>query len=689
MKMRSTGALLAVVAFTLASAGCASSVDAAEKAAAATDPPKVEAAAKNTPPARTPATVSDEPIPVSVGDKTYKIYRKWPFDAKEARRRQEETAKALGVPVNKTIAAGGLKLVLVPAGEFVMGSPATELGRDRNEGPQHRVRITKPFYIGKFAITQRQWESLGEKNWSRWRFVGDCRESPVEWVSWDDSQRFLKKLNERVKGKGTFSLPTEAEWEYACRAGTNTPFHFGEILTTDQANFNGHYVYGKGPLGVYRKTTVKSGSFKPNTFGLYDMHGNVWEWCQDRYALDYYKTKVTNDPQGPVKGDERVLRGGAWTYKAGNCRSAVRVKTGPEMRDISFGFRVVQRVVDNRQIDAAAIAKIPVAKVEAPKPTKVVKSAAPKYKIYTKWPFDAKEARRRQEETAEALGIERALTFEIGHGQKLEFILVPAGEFIMGSPKTELKRGGDETQHRVRITKPFYLLKTEFTQAAYVILTMRGRSFGRNRSRYVDWPKPVEQITRHDMFKVIINNLNSRGVGKFTLPTEAEWEYAARAGTTTPFHYGETISNDLANYNGYRVKEDGKTFYHTGGQLPWEGARGSKTFRRMPSPAASFPANAFGFHDMHGNVWEACEDWYDKDYYKTSPKDDPKGPATGIRQVVRGGDWGISAVWDLRSAARRAQGPYEIGSSGGFRLVLRTLKPIAEPEKKPKAKGKK
>jgi len=683
--MRRFAVLLAVAAFTLGSVGCAGAADTTGKPAAKRAAPKVEATAKT---ATGPAAVSDEPILVKAGDKTYKVYRKWPFDAKEAKRRQEETAKALGVPVNKTIAAGGLEMVLVPAGEFMMGSPATELGRDRNEGPQHRVRITKPFYIGKFAITQRQWTNLGEKNWSRWRFVGDCRESPVEWVSWDDCQRFLKKLNALVKEKGAFALPTEAEWEYACRAGTATPFHFGETISTDQANYNGDYVYGKGPKGVYRKTTVKSGSFKPNTFGLYDMHGNVWEWCQDRYSFDCYKNSGTNDPQGPAQGDERVLRGGAWTYEPGNCRSAARVKTGPKMRDIFFGFRVVFRIIDGKEIDAAAVAKIPVARVDAPKPAKVAEPAAPKYKIYTKWPFDAKEAVRRQQETAKALGIPKVLTFEIGFGQKLEFILVPAGEFVMGSPKKKLKRKADEDQHRVRITKPFYLQKTEFTQAAYVILTMRGRSFGRNRSRYVDWPKPVEQITWHDMFKVIIDNLNSRGVGKFTLPTEAEWEYAARAGTTTPFHYGETISNDLANYNGYRVKEDGKTLYHTGGQMPWDGARGSKTFRRMPSHAGSFPANAFGFHDMHGNVWEACQDWYDKDYYKTGPKDDPKGPATGIRHVVRGGDWGISAVWDLRSAARKPQGPNELGSSGGFRLVLRTIKPQAALKTKPKAEPK-
>ena len=355
-----------------------------------------------------------------------------------------------------------------------------------------------------------------------------------------------------------------------------------------------------------------------------------------------------------------------------------------KMRRFLALFAMVVFVLGAVGCASGAGAEKPAAESDVSKAEEGAKSAEPAaptpYKIYTKWPFDAKEARRRQEETAKALGVPRVLSFEIGFKQKLEFILVPAGEFVMGSPKTELKRKDDETQHRVRITKPFYLQKTEFTQAAYVILTMRGNKFGRNRSRYGDWPNPVETITWHDTYKVIIDNLNGRGVGTFSLPTEAEWECAARAGTTTPFHFGKTISNDLANYNGYRVKEDGKTLYHTGGQMPWEGARGSKTFRRMPSHVGSFPANAFGFHDMHGNVQEWCQDWYDKDYYKTSPTDDPQGPATGVHRVVRGGDWGIAAVWDLRSAARKGMGPNDLGSSGGFRLAFRTLKPLTDPK---------
>jgi len=304
------------------------------------------------------------------------------------------------------------------------------------------------------------------------------------------------------------------------------------------------------------------------------------------------------------------------------------------------------------------------------------------YNIYTKWPFSATEAKQRQVETAKALGITVEKNFEIGFKQKLVFVLIPAGEFMMGSPTNEVKRGADETQHLVRITKPFYMQKTEFQQSAYVILRMRGTRFAKNDSRAVDWRHPVEQASWDDAHENIIGDLNRRGVGTFTLPTEAEWEYACRAGTTTPFHLGETLSNKTANYNGYRVKDEGKTLYHTGGQLPWGNGFPNDTFRQKPSPAGSFPANAFGLHDMHGNVWEWCQDWYSEDYYKNSPKDDPTGPKEGSRRVVRGGAWGVSAVWDVRSATRKSFPQDRRGSAGGYRLVLRTL--VSPPQ--PKAK---
>jgi len=279
---------------------------------------------------------------VHPGGRRAKIYAKWPFDAKEAKRRQEETAKALGVPVEKTVDLGGgvnMEFVLVPAGEFQMGSPGSEDKRGSDEGPQHLVRITKPFYMGKTEVTQEQWERVTGESPSRFKGA----RNPVEKVSWNDSEAFLRKLNARVSEKGTFVLPTEAEWEYACRAGTGTPFHTGETISTDQANYDGDYTYGSGRKGVDREKTVRVGSFRPNTFGLYDMHGNVWEWCGDWYAEDYYKQSPKDDPQGPARGEYRVVRGGSWSPDPRYCRSAYRDRVYPSIRPYYCGCRLVLR----------------------------------------------------------------------------------------------------------------------------------------------------------------------------------------------------------------------------------------------------------------------------------------------------------------------------------------------------------
>ena len=216
-----------------------------------------------------------------------------------------------------------------------MGSPSDELLRKSNEGPQHRVRITNDFYIGSTEVTQAQYAAIMETNPSH--FKGE--DNPVETVSWNNAVEFCRKLSE-MEGK-KYRLPTEAEWEYACRAGTTTPFYTGETIDTSQANYNGREVYGNGTKGVFRRRTIAVGSFPPNAFGLYDMHGNVWEWCQDWYASNYYSTSPTTDPQGPSTGDHRVLRGGFWIVYPGNCRSSVRDWNTPVNRLSSNGFRIL------------------------------------------------------------------------------------------------------------------------------------------------------------------------------------------------------------------------------------------------------------------------------------------------------------------------------------------------------------
>ena len=222
------------------------------------------------------------------------------------------------------VAALEKEMVLIPAGKFVMGSPESEKGRLNSE-TQHEVTLTKPFYMGKYEVTQEQWESVMVNNLSFYRGP----KLPVTDVSWEDCQEFIKKLNKKTDGG--YRLPTEAEWEYACRAGTTTAYSFGDNITAKDANYN---------TGVKIVKPVTVGSYKPNTFGLYDMHGNVWEWCEDWYG-NYLADAVT-DPKGPAKDKYRVLRGGSFFSDASDVRSSARFYNSPTSRDGSFGFRMAR-----------------------------------------------------------------------------------------------------------------------------------------------------------------------------------------------------------------------------------------------------------------------------------------------------------------------------------------------------------
>ena len=261
----------------------------------------------------------------------------WVFDAKEAVRRQEEAAKASGIPKELVLDLrnkANLRLILIPAGKFVMGSPASEKERLDDE-TQHTVVISKPFYMGVYHVTQEQYEQVMGKNPSL--FKGPL--NPVEIVSWSKATEFCKILSQKT-GK-TVTLPTEAQWEYACRAGTTTAFNTGETISTDQANYDGTYVYGDGNKGKQRQKTTPVGSFTPNAWGLYDMHGNVRQWCSDWYGYDYYAKSPTTDPQGPNTGELRVLRGCDWGNSPRNCRSACRHWSEPNANGVVLGFRVV------------------------------------------------------------------------------------------------------------------------------------------------------------------------------------------------------------------------------------------------------------------------------------------------------------------------------------------------------------
>jgi formylglycine-generating enzyme required for sulfatase activity len=225
-----------------------------------------------------------------------------------------------------------MRFVYIPPGEFVMGSPLSEERRKFDEIP-HRVRITKGFYMGSTEVTQGQWREIMGENPSQ--FKGD--NLPVERVSFLDAINFARRLTER-EGK-LYRLPTEAEWEYACRAGTDTPFSTGETITTEQANFNGNYTYGGSDPGVYREKTTTAAKFPPNPWGLYDMHGNVWEWCMDWYGK--LSIKLAEDPKGPEKGKFKVARGGDWSAAPTYCRSSYRGNQTPDTVTSLLGFRIV------------------------------------------------------------------------------------------------------------------------------------------------------------------------------------------------------------------------------------------------------------------------------------------------------------------------------------------------------------
>ncbi|MHC5082276.1 MAG: SUMF1/EgtB/PvdO family nonheme iron enzyme [Planctomycetota bacterium] len=267
------------------------------------------------------------------------------FAAKKA---LEKARKNLGV-LPKGFEKAFILPVLIPAGTFQMGSPKSEAGRTANEGPVHPVKITKPFYLAKYEVTQALWRTVMGDNPSRFPEAGE--NAPVEKVPWTDCKAFCKKMD--------LVLPTEAQWEYACRAGTQTPFSFGRTVTVDQVNYHGDYPYAGAPKGINRATTIRVGSFPANAWGLHDMHGNVWEWCEDIYARHFFsKPEATKpDPLCKEGSDLRVVKGGSWIGYSWYCRSANRDGYRENTLGGYVGFRPAKLIPDARTTKATKATK--------------------------------------------------------------------------------------------------------------------------------------------------------------------------------------------------------------------------------------------------------------------------------------------------------------------------------------------
>jgi len=498
-----------------------------------------------------------------------------------------------------------LEMVLIPAGKFMMGSPSSKVDRVDNE-TQNEVTLTKPYYMGKYEVTQEQWFEIMGENPSN----DKGQKLPVTNVSWEDCQDFIKKIN--AKTNGGYRLPTEAEWEYACRAGTSTAYSFGDSLTKSDANIDG--------------SNIKAvGNYKPNVFGIFDMHGNVWEWCENWYGP--YPEESVTDPMGPATGERRVLRGGSFFNYASDAVSSFRYNNTPNSRFFDRGFRLA-RTAD---IKSAVAPKIP-----KPDPA-VVKTATGNLLVS---PFNETKAKVAQKEVAKSLHKEVEEKADLGKGVKLDLVLIPAGKFKMGSPASEVGRVDNETQHEVTLTKPFYISRYEVTQEQWESV------MGNNPSSTKGAKLPVTVASWEDC-QEFIKKLNAKTVGGFRLPTEAEWEYACRAGTTTRFSFGDSLTKNDAN-----IHDDTK-HWHAG----W-----SHAIRAVEN----YKPNAFGLYDMHGNVWEWCEDWYGP--YPLGSATDPKGPETGDYRVLRGGSYFFEDSV-ARSSGRNFRTPTKRLDDLGIRLA--------------------
>ncbi len=474
----------------------------------------------------------------------------------------------------------GLTMMPISAGTFTMGSPSGESGRGKDE-VAHRVTLTKPFWLGATEVTQGQWEALMGNNPSSFKNVG--KNAPVESVSWQEAMTYGLKLTERERAAGRlpagyeYTLPTEAQWEYACRAGTTGPYA-GDLAAM------GWYDSNSG------KTTHAVGQKQANAWGLYDMHGNVLEWCLDMYG-DYPSSSVT-DPAGAL-GTSRVNRGGSLGSTAQYARSAYRGSSPSRLPFNSIGFRVALSAVEGEK--SAGLAK----------PAMAQARTVP--------------------------------------GLDLRMQPIAAGSFTMGSPIGESGRSDNEVAHQVTLTKPYWLGATEVTQGQWEALmgsTVRQQRDKENSKwplrgegsefpmYYVSWEEAMaygRKLTERE-----------RAAGRlpegyeYTLPTEAQWEYACRAGTTGPY------AGDLAAM-GWYDGNSGKTTHAVGQKRP----------------------NAWGLYDMHGNVSEWCHDWYNR--YPASSVTDPANASSGSARVHRGGSWSDTAA--------RARSAYHFGYPPGYRVT--------------------
>jgi formylglycine-generating enzyme required for sulfatase activity len=580
-------------------------------------------------------------------------------------------------PPAHTVASISMEMIFCPPGTFTMGSPTSETGRGGDE-TQHQVTLSHGFYLGKHEVTQAQYQTVMNGNPAGLsvdpsNFKGSNR--PVEKASWEDAQIFLSQLNsiEQTAGRlptgWKYVLPTEAQWEYACRAGTTTAYSWGNDINSSRANYN----WDGGPTdGNDFKQTRDVGQYAANPWGFFDMQGNVWEWVSDWKAN--YLTGAQTDPEGPASGADRVTRGGSWANGGPGLRSAERSNYPPGSRSYIIGFRVGFQLV---QPDTAN------PELELFGGASVTREAGQAWAEPGVAGHDARDGNLTASVTvtgtvdmnttgtylltysvADAAGntatANRTVTLvgnrsvDLNATVAMDMIWVPSGTFTMGSPTTEAGRNADrEDEHNVSLTKGFYLGKYEVTQAQYMAVIgtnpseFNATGNGNRPVEKVNWTEAVAFCTQLTTQEQAAGRLPAGWA--YVLPTESQWEYACRAGTTTAYSWGATIISSNANYN-------------------WNGGGTTGNDFKQTRDVGQYASNPWGFFDMHGNVWEWTADAYQATYPPGNPVVDPTNlGASGSHRVLRGGSWHDGGT-SLRSARRNYGTPGGRYGSTGFRV---------------------
>lgn len=489
-------------------------------------------------------------------------------------------------------------MVYVQGGTFMMGATSEQGGNAAaDEKPAHQVTLSS-FSIGRYEVTQEEWQAVMGSNPSH--FKGDKR--PVENVSWYDCQAFIRKLNS-ISGR-QFRLPTEAEWEYAARggnrsrgykyAGNNNPNTVAWYLDYDNSENQTHERGGK----------------QPNELGLYDMSGNVWEWCQDYYGS--YSSSSQTNPIGPSSGSPRVLRGGGWNYFELGCRVSYRRNDYPTGRGGDNGLRLA--LTESMYADSPETSQV--------SNERNVSSQVSQGKL----------TNQNQSSLVQVISV---------NGVSFKMMKVSGGTFQMGSDIY------DERPVHSFTLSDYYIGETEVTQALWTAVMGEKklgwiRSYGKGRSY------PAYDIDWEDYWE-FLNKLNDLTGMSFRLPTEAEWEFAARGGNASE-GYKYSGSDDI-NAVAWYSNIDGE----------------STRAVAMKSP------NELGLYDMSGNVWEWCQDWYDA--YSPSAQVNPTGPSSGTFRVQRGGSLGY--IDSCCSISYRGHCMPDVGREcQGLRLAYKFISPI-------------